>query len=56
MAQEEPERDTRHACELSELTQRDKIEFVEGLLDPPAPNERLRIAAARHARVLTPLS
>jgi uncharacterized protein (DUF1778 family) len=56
MALDVPEKDTRHASELAELTQRDKIAFVEALLNPPAPNERLRIAAARHARVLSPLS
>lgn len=37
--------------ELSNLTQRDRITFVEALLNPPAPNERLRKAAARHAQV-----
>ena len=51
-----PERDARHASELAELTQRDKIAFVEALLNPPAPNERLCIAAARYARVLSRLS
>lgn len=39
------------ASELSELTQRDRMAFVEGLLNPPAPNARLRKAAARHAQV-----
>jgi uncharacterized protein (DUF1778 family) len=39
------------ASELSELTQRDKIVFVEALLNPPAPNARLRKAAVRHAQV-----
>jgi len=39
------------ASELAELTQRDKIAFVEALLNPPAPNRRLRKAAARHAQV-----
>ncbi len=37
--------------DLSNLTQRDRIAFAEALLSPPAPNERLRKAAARHARV-----
>jgi len=37
--------------ELSSLTRRDRIAFVEALLNPPAPNERLRKAAARHAKV-----
>src|ERR1700723_4176501 len=39
------------ASELSELTQRDKIVFVETLLNPPAPNARLRKAKIRHAQV-----
>ena len=39
------------ASELSELTQRDRIAFVEALLTPPKPNARLRKAAARHAQV-----
>ena len=37
--------------ELSSLTRLDRIAFVEALLNPPAPNERLRKAAARHAHV-----
>jgi uncharacterized protein (DUF1778 family) len=40
-----------HSSELSELTQRDKIAFVEALLKPPPPNSRLRNAAARHAQM-----
>jgi uncharacterized protein (DUF1778 family) len=39
------------ASELSELTERDRIAFVEALLNPPTPNARLRKAAARHAQV-----
>jgi uncharacterized protein (DUF1778 family) len=39
------------ASELSELAQRDKIAFVEALLNPPAPNARLCNAAARHAQL-----
>lgn len=39
------------ARELSDLTQRDRIAFVEALLNPPAPNARLRKAAVRHAQV-----
>jgi uncharacterized protein (DUF1778 family) len=38
--------------ELADLTRRDKIAFVEALLNPPAPNAKLRNAAARHARFL----
>ncbi|HUY80803.1 MAG TPA: DUF1778 domain-containing protein [Acidobacteriaceae bacterium] len=37
--------------ELADLTRRDKIAFAEALLNPPAPNTRLRKAAARHAKV-----
>ena len=37
--------------ELADLTRRDKIAFVEALLNPPVPNARLRDAAARHAQV-----
>jgi len=37
--------------ELVDLTRRDKIAFVEALLNPPAPNARLRKAAARHSQV-----
>ncbi len=37
--------------ELANLTRLDRIAFVEALLNPPAPNERLRKAAARHAQV-----
>ena len=38
--------------DLRELTRRDRIAFVEALLGPaPAPNARLRSAAARHAQV-----
>jgi len=37
--------------EMSSLTRLDRIAFVEALLNPPAPNEKLRKAVARHARV-----
>jgi uncharacterized protein (DUF1778 family) len=37
---------TRH--ELLRLSPRDQVEFVEALLNPPAPNEALRAAAARY--------
>lgn len=37
--------------ELADLTRRDKIAFVEALLNPQAPNTRLRNAAARYAQV-----
>ena len=38
--------------QLSQLTHRDRIAFVEALIHPPAPSQRLRKAAARHAQVL----
>jgi len=37
--------------EFVELTQRDRIAFVEALLDAPVPNSRLQKAAARHAQM-----
>jgi uncharacterized protein (DUF1778 family) len=37
--------------ELSNLTRLDRIAFVEALLNPPIPNERLRKAAVRHAKM-----
>lgn len=38
--------------EIAELTQHDRIAFIEALLaSPPAPNAKLRSAVARHARV-----
>jgi uncharacterized protein (DUF1778 family) len=37
--------------EFVELTQRDRMAFVEALLNAPAPNARLRRAAARHAQI-----
>lgn len=37
--------------ELADLTRRDRIAFVEALLNSPAPNAKLRKAAARHAQV-----
>jgi uncharacterized protein (DUF1778 family) len=37
--------------ELADLTRRDKIAFVEALLNPPPPNARLRNAAARHSQM-----
>jgi uncharacterized protein (DUF1778 family) len=35
-----------------ELTLRDRTAFVEALLNPPAPNAKLRKAMARHAEVV----
>jgi uncharacterized protein (DUF1778 family) len=37
--------------ELIELTQRDRIAFVDSLLNPPLPNQRLREAARRYEQV-----
>lgn len=37
--------------ELAALTRRDKMAFVEALLQAPAPNERLKKAAARHTQM-----
>jgi len=39
------------ASELADLTLRDRIAFVDALLNPPAPNAKLRKAAARHAQI-----
>jgi uncharacterized protein (DUF1778 family) len=39
--------------EFTELTRRDRMAFVESLLNPPAPNARLQQAAQRHAQVVT---
>jgi uncharacterized protein (DUF1778 family) len=36
--------------EWIELSRRDRIAFVEALLSPPAPNDRLQNAMRRHAR------
>jgi len=37
--------------EFMHLTQRDRVAFVEALLNAPAPNARLQKAAQRHAQV-----
>ena len=43
---------TLRAYEHAELTQRDRMAFVEALLTAaPAPNARLQRAAARHAQL-----
>jgi len=39
------------ARDLADLTRRDRVAFVEALLNPPAPNARLRKAARRHAQM-----
>jgi uncharacterized protein (DUF1778 family) len=43
---------TIHENEFVELTLRDRTAFVEALLNPPAPNAKLRKAMARHAEVV----
>lgn len=35
------------------LSARDSKSFVEALLNPPAPNERLKRAAARHKKLIS---
>ncbi len=37
--------------EIMQLTQRDRIAFVEALLNAPAPRARLKKAAQRHAQI-----
>jgi|HubBroStandDraft_4_1064222.scaffolds.fasta_scaffold237069_2 uncharacterized protein (DUF1778 family) len=37
--------------EFVELTQRDRVRFIEALLNAPNPNTRLRKAAERHAQM-----
>lgn len=37
--------------EFLHLTQRDRVAFVEALLNAPAPNARLQKAVQRHTRV-----
>lgn len=37
--------------ELADLTRQDRMAFVEALLNPPAPNARLRAAAKRYEQV-----
>lgn len=49
----EAARRTLRENELVELTRRDRIAFVEALLNPPAPSVRLRKAIERHDRVVT---
>ena len=44
---------TIHESEFIELTQRDRVAFVEALLNPPAPKANLRAAMKRHAEVVS---
>lgn len=38
--------------ELVELSRRDRIAFVEALLNPPSPNDRLQRAIERHRQTV----
>ncbi len=38
--------------ELIRLSQRETVAFVDSLLNPPAPNDRLRAAARRYKQVI----
>jgi uncharacterized protein (DUF1778 family) len=38
--------------EYLDLSQRDRIAFVEAVLNPPPPSDRLKQAAKRHKRML----
>lgn len=46
----EAARRTMRENEFLQLTYRDRVAFVETLLNPPAANEKLRNAVARHAQ------
>jgi uncharacterized protein (DUF1778 family) len=39
--------------EFLELTRRDRLAFVEALLNPPAPNAQLKKALQRHNRLVS---
>lgn len=41
-----------HQYHVIELSQRDQLAFVESLLHPPKPNQRLKQAARRYEQVL----
>ncbi len=43
---------TVQESEFVELSRRDRVAFVETLLNPPAPNVDLRAAMKRHAQVV----
>ena len=47
----EAAKQTMRENEFVELTRRDRIAFVEALLNAPVPNARLQKAAARHAQM-----
>jgi uncharacterized protein (DUF1778 family) len=48
----EPAKRTVHESEFVELSRRDRVAFVEALLNLPAPNANLREATERHAEVV----
>jgi uncharacterized protein (DUF1778 family) len=48
----EAARRTVRQNELIELSRRDRIAFVEALLNPPVPNDRLQKAMRRHNRTI----
>jgi uncharacterized protein (DUF1778 family) len=48
----EAARRTVRQNELVELSRRDRIAFVEALLNPPQPNDRLQKAMRRHHRTI----
>jgi uncharacterized protein (DUF1778 family) len=48
----EAARRTVRQNELVELSRRDRIAFVEALLNPPVPNDRLQKAMKRHHRTI----
>ena len=47
----EAAKQTMRENEFVELTRRDRIAFVEALLNAPVPTARLQKAAARHAQM-----
>ena len=48
----EAARRTVRQNELVELSRRDRIAFVEALLNPPSPNDRLQKAMHRHNQTI----
>ncbi len=41
-------------AELLRLSREDQVRFAEALIDPPEANERLKLAAKRHAELIAP--
>jgi uncharacterized protein (DUF1778 family) len=50
---QEAARDVIEKHNVITLSARDSASFVEALLNPPAPNKRLKRAAARHKELIT---